>query len=491
MIVDDYNVKNIFELKKIDRQFFICKMMCCAPSHFNANQLKGLARKSNSLPTKKHIHSGIFSEQFFDINPTKQPITELVDAKFFSSTFQNPINQCTENYFLVGLISSEDGKNHREKTDIVIVIDRSGSMGSGLTETERSNFLQFGNETNYVQSQKTKMNLTIEATKEIFELLDDDQFIGIVAFDDRVEIVELLKSKSSIDQEELFDNLDQINARGGTNMEIGMEKAIQMLLSDPNNDRNKRILFITDACPNLGSDDKGLKQIAENAFISSNHTLGITYVGVGLSFNAEVSEELSKVRGTTIFNVNTSRELKKTLVEDFNYLITPVAFDVDLKLNCNGYSIDNVYGGDEDQKQSDRLLHFRTLTASSVNEKGVKGCAILIKLKEIPKSNEETESFVKIQISYTPSQSQEIIEKVFQVDLSNNHNSVIQKAISLAVFFDVLKEILPDTHEIKEKFEDSEKEKLNHLKEFLINQPDEVKSDLSNEIDIVERFLLL
>jgi hypothetical protein len=162
-----------------------------------------------------------------------------------------------------------------------------------------------------------------------------------------------------------------------------------------------------------------------------------------------------------------------------------------LKLNCNGYSIDTVYGGNDDQKQSDQLLHFRTLIGSAVNEKGVKGCEILIKLKETPKSNEESESFVKVQISYTPSQSQEIIEKVFEIDLKNIQNSTIQKAISLAVFFDVMKEILPDSHENKEQFSVTEKEKLSHLKELLINQPEDVKKDLSSEIDIVERFLLL
>lgn len=83
------------------------------------------------------------------------------------------------------------------------------------------------------------------------------------------------------------------------------------------------------------------------------------------------------------------------------------------------------------------------------------------------------------------------MKKVFEVDLSNHQNSTIQIAISLALFFDALKEILPDTHENKQQFSESEKDKLTQLKQFLINQPDEVKNDISSEIDIVERFLLL
>lgn len=238
-------------------------------------------------------------------------------------------------------------------------------------------------------------------------------------------------------------------------------------------------------------DENGLRAMTEQAFLNSNKTIGISYIGVGLSFNAEVSEELSRVRGTTISNVNTSRELKKTLVEDFNYLVTPIAFDVDFRLNANGYEIENVYGGDNDEKKSNTLLHFRTLTGSAINEKGVKGCAILIKLKDISTSNEEIDSFLKVEIDYLPSKSDENVHKVFEIELRNDHNSAIKKAISLALFTDTLKDVLPDYNQFKEKLGEDEKEKVNQLKTFLMNQSEDVRNDLSNEIDIIDRLLLI
>jgi hypothetical protein len=94
-------------------------------------------------------------------------------------------------------------------------------------------------------------------------------------------------------------------------MEIGMRTTIQILLLSPNTTRKKRIIFLTDDCPSIELDETRLKGMAENAFVNSNGTICITYVGIGLSFNAKVSEELSKVHGITIFSVNTSRELKK------------------------------------------------------------------------------------------------------------------------------------------------------------------------------------
>jgi hypothetical protein len=249
--------------------------------HFNDYTKKG------HIPSKEHVNSGLFDQHFFNINPTNELITKLVEARVFYSEFLNPTNNQNEKYLMVGVTGREDGKNRREKTDIVIVIDRSGSMGMGLSETQSFDTPNFDDDEylQFLQYQKSKMSLTIEATKEIYQLLDEDEYIGILAFDNDLEIVEFLKSKGTIDSNRLFQHLDSIQDRGGTNMELGLSKAIEMLLQSPNSTRNKRIIFITDDCPNIGQDEFGLRSMAENAFIKSNGTIGVTYVGVGLNFN--------------------------------------------------------------------------------------------------------------------------------------------------------------------------------------------------------------
>lgn len=439
---------------------------------------------SSSIPTKDHVTSGVFSQHFFNINATNDPISDVVDAKFFYSEFHNPVTESNQKYFMIGLASSEDGKNKRDKMDVVIVIDRSGSMGQSLYDT---------NEKQQESHQKTKMQLTIESTKDIFEIFDEDEEIGIITFDNEIDVIESLKRKSEINKETLFESLNKVHERGGTNMEIGMRTAIQMLLSSPNKDRKKRILFITDDSPNVGMDEHGLKGMAESAYTNSNGTIGITYVGVGLSFNAKVSEELSKVHGTTIFNVNTSRELKETLVNDFNYLVSPIAFDVSVLFETSGLGIDFVYGGDADAVKTEELLHFRTMTASSISEKGVKGCAILIKLKEIKDSSNLDHNSAKIIIKYQPATGNETIkQKVYNASLADDQqqNMAISKAIALAVYYDTLKEVLPASFGSK-LFTDAEKEKLQKLKEFLEQQSEEIRNDLVNEMSLVKKLVLM
>jgi Ca-activated chloride channel family protein len=189
------------------------------------------------------------------------------------------------------------------------------------------------------------------------------------------------------------------------------------------------------------------------------------------------------------FSFNSSNELKKVLVDGFNYRVSPVAYDVSIQFESNGLGIDFVYLGDEDSVQTEQLLHFRTMTASSINEKGVKGCAILMRLKDIEKQNSEALNFVKITIQYLPANGNEIQTKVFECNLCDSQQEPIRKAIALAVYYDTLKEVLP-ANPFKSSFTDQEKEKLLLLKEFLEQQPDSIRDDFSSEESLVEKLLL-
>jgi Ca-activated chloride channel family protein len=138
--------------------------------------------------------------------------------------------------------------------------------------------------------------------------------------------------------------------------------------------------MITDACPNADSDEHGLPGIAERAFISSKGTTTcVTYIGVGLTFNAQVANELSRVHGTTICSVITAEQLHRTLVEEFNYIISPIAYDLRVSIESQGVELDGycLYGSDLDVLQSSSSYVARPLTASPVHANGVKGSVIV------------------------------------------------------------------------------------------------------------------
>ena len=68
--------------------------------------------------------------------------------------------------------------------------------------------------------------------------------------------------------------------------------------------------------------------------------------------------------------------------EDFEYMVTPLVFDLELKLESNGFSIANVYGTDTKDNEPGTLMKVNTLFPSSSNSSGEnKGGVILVKLK--------------------------------------------------------------------------------------------------------------
>jgi hypothetical protein len=262
------------------------------------------------IPPRDQINSGLFASHFFNINPNLEQIQDLVDVQFFSSKLRNPIKGRDERLVVLGITGCADGQNRRVETDFVIVVDRSGSMRYNLNDivcprsrrtraTERAVVPDEGPPQSKPMK-RMKMNLGIETATSILQLLDSDECVGVIVFDEVVDVVQELQKKSEVDCDAVGERLQSVEPRGETDMGIAMRRAISMLQSDPNADRNKRIIFITDASPTIGSDVELLKQETERAFVEPKGTIGVTYVGIGLSFDAAVSLELSRVHSTTM-----------------------------------------------------------------------------------------------------------------------------------------------------------------------------------------------
>jgi hypothetical protein len=79
----------------------------------------------------------------------------------FYSDFLNDITNSDEKYLRIVIKGSEDGKNRRDKTDIVLVIDRSGSIGCGLYDTYQDNTSESGSK-RVNNNPRTKFELTIK-----------------------------------------------------------------------------------------------------------------------------------------------------------------------------------------------------------------------------------------------------------------------------------------------------------------------------------------
>jgi Ca-activated chloride channel family protein len=437
------------------------------------------------IPSKEQIHGGLFAKHFFDINPQLEPVEQLFETKLFSSRLYDPIQEKYERILVVGMTSSADGQNQRQKTDFVLVLDRSGSMSdrtfNGINSLEGSSV-----------SSQTKMNLAIEATKQIFNRIEDDEEVGIIVFDDVVDILQSLQPKQTINELSLINKLNTITARGGTNLYLALSTAISLFVNSSNQNRNKRIIFLTDACPTVGRGPDSIRDISEEAFVKSNGHLGISYGGIGLSFDTHTSLELSRVHSTTIFTVNNSIELQEMLDKRFNYLVSPIAFDVKINLSSPDYQISKVYGGDDDILTGDSLIECRTMIGSSVGAEGIRGSILIIHLNpkdEIANKDLIQQSLVTVTISGRPYGNEKAESHDHQYILHDEPNPVTEKAFALSIYYETLRSIFPNQGIMKNHFTDEEEQKLRKLAAFLQDQRTEIRERLPDELTMVDTLI--
>lgn len=350
----------------------------------------GISPKVSSLSC-----TSIFSKYIFDL--IKNETKEFVDLSLLVAQSFNPLNSEMEKYLSIGLLSSEDGKNHREPLNLVLVIDVSGSMSSSLGVDK------------WYKKANSKLDLAKSCVKNIYSKLSDNERLGVLSFNDSSEIILKMQSKKNIKKSEFFKNVDSLTAGGGTSLEAGYKPAIDMIKQQISEDVeyktkdslpiNHRIIFITDAMINNGDESDLLYNLNQNSS-AKPFNIFTTFIGVGIDFDTDLIAKLTKVRGSNYFAVHSDDEFVKTLDDDFNYMVTPLCFDVYVKVDSKRFMIERTFGSEfdfEGEEKADSLLEMKkggilrveTLSAYEKTKGGIKGGVVLVKLKEKLEKNDE------------------------------------------------------------------------------------------------------
>ena len=211
---------------------------------------------------------------------------------------------------------------------VVLVIDRSGSMG----EPAGSN------------SSLERMSLAHEAVELLLSGLPGRTRVGVVAYNDRAEtILEPTTVSGNADW-----ILDEIRSRvfpgGSTNAEGGLVRGFDMALSEADGGRAVLVILLSDGVANVGATrtDDILEEIGERGDI------GLTTIGVGLGpFNDELMEQLANKADGTYHYIDTPAEARRIFVENLTSLLASVARDAKIQVEF-----------DRDRVLSYRLLGF-------------------------------------------------------------------------------------------------------------------------------------
>lgn len=401
------------------------------------------------LPIPTDItYEGLFYGYFFDTG-AQEVCNKLFCPSYSTAISTDPFND-EEKYFLsVGLNSDiKESDFQRKKLNLVVVLDISGSMGSPFDEYY---YDRFGN---YVErsddpfeSSKSKMEIANRAVVDFIGHLEDEDRFGMVLFDDGAYLAKPLAKVKNTDMEAIKKHVMEITDQGGTNMEAGMEEGTNLFGefkdADPEEYEN-RIIFITDAMPNTGDDsEEGLVGMFKN---NAENGIYTTFVGVGVDFNTELVEALTKTKGANYYSVHSEKEFKETMDEGFDYMVTPLVFDLKLELEADGYKIEKVYGSPEADEATGEIMYVNTLFPSKTEEGQVKGGLVLLQLKKTSESGK-----LNLKVSYEDrngkkdGDEKEITFTDRQPD--NYPNTGIRKGILLARYASMMQSWAMEGHE--------------------------------------------
>ena len=393
------------------------------------------------LPTDV-TYEGLFYDYSFETGQ-KEECQKLFCPTYSSAISRDPISGQTQRYLSVGL-NSGISDFARKKLNLVVVLDYSGSMGSPFNEYYYDRFGSRVDVEGDSRLSKSKMEIADRAVVELLGHLEGEDRFGLVVFSDEAYLVDPLTRIDDKDLDALKAAIIEIEEYGGTNMEAGMMKGTAAFGKygefDPVEGEN-RIIFITDAMPNLGETGEGglLRILRENA----RKGIYTTFIGVGVDFNTELVEEISKVRGANYYSVHSAKEFEERMDEEFDFMVTPLVFDLLLRLEAPGYRIDKVYGSPEADEATGEIMRVNTLFPSRAEEGEVKGGIILIKLSRI-----SDDPRITLSVSYRDRNGTEdgaeagVIFPEVEGDFYENDG--IRKAILLSRYADLLKNWIID-----------------------------------------------
>ena len=226
------------------------------------------------------------------------------DEEVSASLFAYPDPAVGGGYFLLlaGAPPAKDEDKEPLKREVMLVLDRSGSMRG------------------------EKLRQVREAALQVIGGLQEGEAFNIIVYNQTVDLFAnsaVLKTAETARKAERY--LESINPLGGTNI---YDALVEALRQKPRGNRLPVVLFLTDGLPTVGrTSEVAIRELAEKA---NPHDRRIFTFGVGGDVNAPLLQSISSdSRGRATFVLpNESVELK--IARIFRQLSGPVAKDIEL-----------------------------------------------------------------------------------------------------------------------------------------------------------------
>jgi len=384
---------------------------------------------------------GLFYDYHFETG-TRTESEALFAPRYAAAASDHPISGETERYLSVGLDSTLSlDEFERPRLDLVAVLDVSGSMDSPF---DAYYYDEHGRKREAKDDAATKLDAATQSLCALTEQLHAEDRLGVVLYDHRAHVAKSLRDVGTTDMPAIRRHIREIAAGGSTNLADGFEAAVDMLVDGtPSPDVERRVVFMTDMMPNTGTTgDNELTQLFADAAAEGVHT---TFIGMGLDANVELADTLSGIRGANHYFIHSATEFERRLGKEFDYMVTPLVYDLNLDLEADGYEIEAVHGSPSADAATDRLMHVGTLFPTAKQDGEARGGVVLVRLKQTSQDAD-----LDLVASWTERDGGEYTERA-TVDVPNETGTYghkgVRKAVALARYARELRTWAADLHD--------------------------------------------
>uniref|UniRef100_A0A7S1WA04 VWFA domain-containing protein n=1 Tax=Alexandrium catenella TaxID=2925 RepID=A0A7S1WA04_ALECA len=191
------------------------------------------------------------------------------------------------------------------------------------------------------------MDLAKQALLGLFGQLRADDRFGLATFNAAGTVVQALQLVGELDGGAVQASVNGLAHGGGTTLQAGMDAAIGICkgAKEVDGPRHKRLLFLTDM-HDLGSE--GMNAMIES---QANQGLYVSFICIGMEFNSQLAEEVTKHCGANYFCITRDEELRKVVVDDFDFNFFPAAFEVEVAQQSDAFDLVSVYGTPYDTRE--------------------------------------------------------------------------------------------------------------------------------------------
>lgn len=205
---------------------------------------------------------------------------------------------------LEGVLSEEEGR--RVPANVVLVIDKSGSMGGQRIEQAK------------------------EAALMAVERLGDEDVLGVVTYSDDATV--LSPAGQLRDTAAIRSDIRGIYANGRTALYAGVSQGIRELSDFVDPYKVNRIILLSDGLANVGpSSPQDLQELGIEA---AQQGISVTTIGLGLGYNEDLMTQLALASDGNHAFVEHPDDLVDIFNAEFGDVLTAIGGDAEIIIEC-------------------------------------------------------------------------------------------------------------------------------------------------------------